>query len=182
MFLGKKMTCLWGALKPTKGTCRQWRAVDPIGCGVLESTCRHSLTPFRKLTKKASSGTNHVDLLVNTDALHSGMNGFMSLYFIIIIFKFVCLLYTGNLISLKDPELALAVEVCLKNLLQAFTCDNHEDEKMLQGLMTKVFPAGRRPPIITSHFLPYVHDTRKRWVEVTFYVDIAQSLVLWVTA
>lgn len=151
-------------MKPIKGTCRQWRAVGPIGCGVLGSTCLHSLTPFRKLTKKASSGTNHVDLLVRPDSLHSGMNGFMFilLYFIIIIFKFLCLLYTGNLISLKDPELALAVEVCLKNLLQAFTCDNHEDEKVLQGLMTKVCPAGRRPPIITSHFLPCVHDTRKR--------------------
>lgn len=179
MFLGKRMTCLWEALKPTKGTCRQWRAVGPIGCGVLGSTCRHSWTPFRKLTKKASSGTNHVDLLVRPDALHSGKNRFMFILldFIIIIFNFLCLLYTGNLISLKDPELALAVEVCLKNLLQAFTCDNHEDEKVLQGLMTKVFPAGRRPPIITSHFLPYVHDTRKRWVEVTFDVDLSRSLV-----
>lgn len=70
----------------------------------------------------------------------------------------------GYLISLKDPELALSVEVCLKGQLQAFTCDNHEDEKVLQGLMAKVLPSGRRPTIITSHFLPRVHDTRSRSV------------------
>uniref|UniRef100_A0A8D3D823 Structural maintenance of chromosomes protein 6 n=1 Tax=Scophthalmus maximus TaxID=52904 RepID=A0A8D3D823_SCOMX len=55
----------------------------------------------------------------------------------------------GYLISLKDPELALAVEVCLKGQLQAFTCDNYEDEKVLQGLMARVFTGGRRPTIIT---------------------------------
>uniref|UniRef100_A0A8C2ZHH5 Structural maintenance of chromosomes protein 6 n=1 Tax=Cyclopterus lumpus TaxID=8103 RepID=A0A8C2ZHH5_CYCLU len=57
----------------------------------------------------------------------------------------------GYLISLKDPDLALSVEVCLKGQLQAFTCDNHEDEKVLQSLMSKMFPTGRRPAIITSH-------------------------------
>lgn len=74
----------------------------------------------------------------------------------------------GYLISLKDPELALAIEVCLKGLLPAFTCDNHEDEKVLQGLMSRVFPPGRRPAIVTSHFLQYVHDTRKRWGHINY--------------
>uniref|UniRef100_A0A671XCQ1 Structural maintenance of chromosomes protein 6 n=1 Tax=Sparus aurata TaxID=8175 RepID=A0A671XCQ1_SPAAU len=60
----------------------------------------------------------------------------------------------GYHISLKDPEMALAVESCLKGQLQAFTCDNHEDERVLQGLMTRVLPRGRRPAIITSSFLP----------------------------
>lgn len=69
----------------------------------------------------------------------------------------------GYLISLKDPEIALAIEVCLRGQLQAFTCDNHEDEKVLQGLMAKVFPGGRRPTIITSQFIQHVHDTRRRW-------------------
>ncbi|XP_035535095.1 structural maintenance of chromosomes protein 6 [Morone saxatilis] len=82
----------------------------------------------------------------------------------------------GYLISLKDPEMALAVEVCLKGQLQAFTCDNHEDERVLQGLMTKVFPAGRRPAIITSHFLPHVHDTRKRAVNHPEYPSVLQAL------
>lgn len=53
--------------------------------------------------------------------------------------------------------------MCIKGQLQAFTCDNHEDERVLQGLMAQVFTSGRRPAIITSTFLPHVHDTRKRW-------------------
>lgn len=68
----------------------------------------------------------------------------------------------GYLISLKDPELALAVEVCLKNLIKAFMCDNYDDEKVLKGLMAKVFRAGPRPTIITSGFLSHVHNTRRR--------------------
>uniref|UniRef100_A0A3B4A2C9 RecF/RecN/SMC N-terminal domain-containing protein n=1 Tax=Periophthalmus magnuspinnatus TaxID=409849 RepID=A0A3B4A2C9_9GOBI len=54
------------------------------------------------------------------------------------------------LVSLKDPDHALAVEVCFKSLLLAFICDNHDDEKVLQGLMARVFPSGRRPTIITG--------------------------------
>ncbi|XP_045916316.1 structural maintenance of chromosomes protein 6-like [Micropterus dolomieu] len=82
----------------------------------------------------------------------------------------------GYLINLKDPELALAVEVCVKGQLNAFTCDNHEDEKVLQGLMGEVFPPGRRPVIITSHFLPHVHDTRKRAVNHPDYPSVLQAL------
>ncbi|KAK2856221.1 hypothetical protein Q5P01_004956 [Channa striata] len=82
----------------------------------------------------------------------------------------------GYLISLKDPEMALAVEVCLKGQLLAFTCDNHEDEKVLQGLMARVFPGGRRPAIITSQFLPRVHDTRKRAVNHPEYPSVLQAL------
>uniref|UniRef100_A0A3Q0RB84 Structural maintenance of chromosomes protein 6 n=1 Tax=Amphilophus citrinellus TaxID=61819 RepID=A0A3Q0RB84_AMPCI len=82
----------------------------------------------------------------------------------------------GFLISLKDPELALAVEVCLKGQLLAFTCDNYEDEKVLQGLMAKVFQGGRRPAIITSNFLQQVHDTRKRAVNHPNYPSVLQAL------
>lgn len=82
----------------------------------------------------------------------------------------------GYLINLKDPEHALAIEVCLKGQLHAFTCDNHEDEKVLLGLMTRVFPKGRRPAIITSHFLPHVHDTRKRAVNLPDYPSVLQAL------
>ncbi|XP_028252481.1 structural maintenance of chromosomes protein 6 [Parambassis ranga] len=82
----------------------------------------------------------------------------------------------GFLISLKDPEHALAVEVCIKHLLQAFTCDNYEDQKVLQGLMTKVLPAGRRPTIITSTFLSQVHDTRRRAVNHPQYPSVLQAL------
>uniref|UniRef100_A0A8C5CZA4 RecF/RecN/SMC N-terminal domain-containing protein n=1 Tax=Gadus morhua TaxID=8049 RepID=A0A8C5CZA4_GADMO len=68
----------------------------------------------------------------------------------------------GYCISLKDPQMALAVEVCLKGQLQAFACDNHKDENVLQGLMARVFPSGQRPGIITSRFLDRVHDTSRR--------------------
>ncbi|XP_036941437.1 structural maintenance of chromosomes protein 6 [Acanthopagrus latus] len=82
----------------------------------------------------------------------------------------------GFHISLKDPEMALAVESCLKGQLQAFTCDNHEDERVLQGLMTRVLPRGRRPAIITSSFLTSVHDTRKRAVNHPEYPSVLQAL------
>lgn len=82
----------------------------------------------------------------------------------------------GYLISLKDPEQALATELCLKGLLHAFTCDNHEDEKVLQRLMARVFTTGRRPSIITSSFLPRVHDTSRRGVNHPVYPSVLQSL------
>uniref|UniRef100_A0A3Q1G185 Structural maintenance of chromosomes protein 6 n=2 Tax=Acanthochromis polyacanthus TaxID=80966 RepID=A0A3Q1G185_9TELE len=82
----------------------------------------------------------------------------------------------GYLINLKDPELALAVEVCLKSLLQAFICDNYEDEKVLQGLMSKMFSGSRRPSIITSHFLRQIHDTKKRAVNHPDYPSVLQAL------
>lgn len=80
----------------------------------------------------------------------------------------------GHLINLRDPEMALAVEVCLKGQLQAFICDNHDDERVLQGLMARVLQ--RRPTIITSQFLPYVHDTRRRAVNHPQYPSVLQAL------
>ncbi|XP_037112816.1 structural maintenance of chromosomes protein 6 [Syngnathus acus] len=84
----------------------------------------------------------------------------------------------GYLIRLKDPEQALAIEVCLQSLLQAFTCDNYDDEKVLKGLMGRVFgpQSGRRPPIITCKFLPNVHDTRRRAVNHPDYPSVLQTL------
>ncbi|KAG7244154.1 hypothetical protein INR49_004227 [Caranx melampygus] len=82
----------------------------------------------------------------------------------------------GYLISPKDPEQALALEVCLKGQLMAFTCDNHQDERVLQGLMARVFSSGRRPTIITSQFLPKIHDTRKRAVNHPLYPSVLQAL------
>ncbi|KAM3871241.1 structural maintenance of chromosomes protein 6-like [Diretmus argenteus] len=82
----------------------------------------------------------------------------------------------GYCISLKDPELALAIEICLKNQLQAFTCDNYEDEKVLQAIMSRILRGGRRPTIITSAFLPRVHDTSRRCVAHPQYPSVLQSL------
>lgn len=44
----------------------------------------------------------------------------------------------GACIHLRDPELALAIESCLKGLLQAYCCHNHADERVLQSLMKKI--------------------------------------------
>uniref|UniRef100_A0A667ZZY3 Structural maintenance of chromosomes protein 6 n=1 Tax=Myripristis murdjan TaxID=586833 RepID=A0A667ZZY3_9TELE len=82
----------------------------------------------------------------------------------------------GYCISLKDPELALAVEVCLKSFLHSFTCDNYDDEKVLQGLMARVLKGGRRPTIITSAFLSNVHDTTSRAVNHPEYPSVLQAL------
>ncbi|XP_034044240.1 LOW QUALITY PROTEIN: structural maintenance of chromosomes protein 6-like [Thalassophryne amazonica] len=82
----------------------------------------------------------------------------------------------GYCIRLKDPELALAVEVCLKSLLQAFICDNYEDEKVLQELMSRAFRSGRRPTIITSQFILHIHNTRMRAVNHPEYPSVLQAL------
>ncbi|XP_067400836.1 structural maintenance of chromosomes protein 6 isoform X3 [Emydura macquarii macquarii] len=63
-----------------------------------------------------------------------------------------------------DAELTLAVEACLKSLLQAFCCDNHHDERTLQTLMSKFYPTGYRPQIIVSRFQNKVYDVRHRAV------------------
>uniref|UniRef100_A0AAY4BE29 Rad50/SbcC-type AAA domain-containing protein n=1 Tax=Denticeps clupeoides TaxID=299321 RepID=A0AAY4BE29_9TELE len=57
----------------------------------------------------------------------------------------------GFCICLKDPELAVAVESCLKSLMLAFCCDNHRDEALLQSLMSRYFK-DKRPQIIVSEF------------------------------
>uniref|UniRef100_H3D3W7 Structural maintenance of chromosomes protein 6 n=1 Tax=Tetraodon nigroviridis TaxID=99883 RepID=H3D3W7_TETNG len=82
----------------------------------------------------------------------------------------------GYLISLKDQELALPIEICLKNQLLAFTCDNYDDERVLKGLMAKVLHHGRRPAIITSRFFPKVHDTQRRGVRHPEYPSVLQAL------
>uniref|UniRef100_A0A665WVZ6 Structural maintenance of chromosomes protein 6 n=1 Tax=Echeneis naucrates TaxID=173247 RepID=A0A665WVZ6_ECHNA len=79
----------------------------------------------------------------------------------------------GYLISPKDPEYALAIEVCLKGLLLAFTCDNYDDERVLQHLMAKMIPGNRRHTIITSQFIPHIHNTTKRHPE---YPSVLQAL------
>ncbi|KAH0621959.1 hypothetical protein JD844_023747 [Phrynosoma platyrhinos] len=70
----------------------------------------------------------------------------------------------GAFIHLKDADLALAVESCLKGLVLAFCCDNHKDERELQTLMSKFCQPGSRPQIIVSRFQTNVYDTRARAV------------------
>uniref|UniRef100_A0A8C2RCD3 Structural maintenance of chromosomes protein 6 n=1 Tax=Capra hircus TaxID=9925 RepID=A0A8C2RCD3_CAPHI len=69
----------------------------------------------------------------------------------------------GACIHLRDPELALAIESCLKGLLQAYCCHNHADERVLQALMKKFYPPGTsRPQIIVSEFRNEMYDVRHR--------------------
>ncbi|EMP42348.1 Structural maintenance of chromosomes protein 6 [Chelonia mydas] len=82
----------------------------------------------------------------------------------------------GAFISLKDVELTLAVETCLKSLLQAFCCDNHHDERTLQTLMSKFYPSGYRPQIIVSRFRNEVYDVRPRAVHHPEFPSVLTAL------
>ena len=71
--------------------------------------------------------------------------------------------FLGACIHLRDPELALAIESCLKGLLQAYCCHNHADERVLQALMKKFYsPGTSRPQIIVSEFRNEMYDVRHR--------------------
>lgn len=72
------------------------------------------------------------------------------------------LLFLGFCIRLRDPELDLAVESCLKALMLAFCCDNYADERELQRIMSRCFPSGRRPQIIVSTFTDTLYNVSSR--------------------
>ncbi|XP_072107385.1 structural maintenance of chromosomes protein 6-like [Mobula birostris] len=68
----------------------------------------------------------------------------------------------GTCLRLKYPELALAVESCLRGLLLSFCCDNYKDEQVLQTLMSRYFNAGRRPQINVCEFSNQVYNIKDR--------------------
>ncbi|XP_060089617.1 structural maintenance of chromosomes protein 6 [Heteronotia binoei] len=82
----------------------------------------------------------------------------------------------GAFIHLKDAELALAIETCLKNLVLAFCCDNHSDERILQALMSKFYPPGFRPQIIVSTFRHNIYDVRQKAVDHPEYPSVLTAL------
>ncbi|NXO79329.1 SMC6 protein, partial [Sitta europaea] len=82
----------------------------------------------------------------------------------------------GALIHPKDPELILAIESCLKGLLQAFCCDNHSDERALQLLMAKYFARGHRPQIIVNKFQNKIYDTSERAVRHPEFPSVLTAL------
>nr|XP_054485028.1 structural maintenance of chromosomes protein 6 isoform X2 [Agelaius phoeniceus] len=82
----------------------------------------------------------------------------------------------GALIHPKDPELILAIECCLKSLLQAFCCDNHSDERTLQSLMSKYYPRGHRPQIIVNKFQNKIYDTSQRAVHHPEFPTVLAAL------
>ncbi|NWZ82120.1 SMC6 protein, partial [Poecile atricapillus] len=82
----------------------------------------------------------------------------------------------GALIHPKDPELILAIESCLKGLLQAFCCDNHSDERTLQLLMSKYYARGHRPQIIVNKFQNKIYDTSQRAVHHPEFPSVLTAL------
>ncbi|KAJ8356926.1 hypothetical protein SKAU_G00197200 [Synaphobranchus kaupii] len=82
----------------------------------------------------------------------------------------------GYCICLKDPELALAVESCLKGLMMAFCCDNYKDEKTLQGLMSRHYNNLKRPQIIVSEFSNSLYNISGRAVQHPEYPTVLQAL------
>ncbi|XP_030643222.1 structural maintenance of chromosomes protein 6 [Chanos chanos] len=82
----------------------------------------------------------------------------------------------GFCITLRDAELGLAVESCLKTLMLAFCCDNHKDEKVLQALMGCFYPEGRRPQIIVSEFSDTLYNIGGRAVNHPRYPTVLQAL------
>ncbi|KAM3930475.1 structural maintenance of chromosomes protein 6 [Leptodactylus fuscus] len=82
----------------------------------------------------------------------------------------------GACIRLKDPQLALAVESCLKSLVLAFCCDNHQDERMLQSIMLKVLPHGHRPQIIVNEFRNEIYNVSQRAVQHPNYPTVLTAL------
>ncbi|KFQ34223.1 Structural maintenance of chromosomes protein 6, partial [Merops nubicus] len=81
----------------------------------------------------------------------------------------------GAFIHPKDAELTLAVESCLKSLVQAFCCDNHSDERTLQRLMSK-YSHGFRPQIIVNKFQNEVYDVRQRGVHHPEFPSVLTAL------
>ncbi|XP_071598075.1 structural maintenance of chromosomes protein 6 [Heliangelus exortis] len=82
----------------------------------------------------------------------------------------------GAFIHPKDAELTLAVESCLKGLVQAFCCDNHSDERNLQLLMLKHYPRGFRPQIIVNKFQNQVYDVRHSGVNHPEFPSVLTAL------
>ncbi|XP_074942853.1 structural maintenance of chromosomes protein 6 [Phalacrocorax aristotelis] len=82
----------------------------------------------------------------------------------------------GAFIHPKDAELTLAVESCLKSLVQAFCCDNHSDERTLQLLMSQYYPRGFRPQIIVNKFQNEVYDVRHRGVHHPEFPSVLTAL------
>ncbi|OXB84396.1 UNVERIFIED_CONTAM: hypothetical protein H355_010823 [Colinus virginianus] len=82
----------------------------------------------------------------------------------------------GAFIHPKDPELSLAIEACLKTLVQAFCCDNHSDERVLQQLMSKYYPRAARPLIIVNKFRDKIYDVRHSGVHHPEFPSVLTAL------
>ncbi|GCC28180.1 hypothetical protein chiPu_0006608 [Chiloscyllium punctatum] len=82
----------------------------------------------------------------------------------------------GACFKLKYPELALAVENCLRNLLHSFCCDNYRDEQVLQSLMSQYFNPRKRPQINVCEFSNQVYNIKNRAVYHPEFPTVFESL------
>ncbi|XP_059501691.1 structural maintenance of chromosomes protein 6-like [Stegostoma tigrinum] len=82
----------------------------------------------------------------------------------------------GVCFRLKYPQLALAVESCLRGLLLSFCCDNYRDEQVLQSLMSQCFHSGRRPQINVCEFSNQVYNIKDRAVRHPDFPTVFECL------
>uniref|UniRef100_UPI00358F1211 structural maintenance of chromosomes protein 6-like n=1 Tax=Myxine glutinosa TaxID=7769 RepID=UPI00358F1211 len=72
----------------------------------------------------------------------------------------------GSLLRIRDPELALAAESCLKDIVYAFCCHSYQDEHTLESIIRGMPLRGHRPQIIVTPFLDKLHEISKRAASV----------------
>ncbi|KAK3592068.1 hypothetical protein CHS0354_019324 [Potamilus streckersoni] len=78
----------------------------------------------------------------------------------------------GACFKLVDQRWGLAIECCLKSLLNAFVCHDHDDEKMLELIMSTVCPQQYKPVIIVTKFKDQVYDYSRNCVQSGKYQSI----------
>lgn len=83
----------------------------------------------------------------------------------------------GACIRVKDPNLAVAVESCLRSYMKTFCCDNYRDEKLLQELMSPHFPKGSRPQIVVCAFTDQVYRVENRGVHHPEFPSVLDTLI-----
>ncbi|XP_074643898.1 structural maintenance of chromosomes protein 6-like isoform X2 [Tubulanus polymorphus] len=83
----------------------------------------------------------------------------------------------GSLIHLRDSNWALAIECSLGGQIKAFCCDNMDDSKVLQGLMSQLnIPKNQIPSILVSRFLGRRHDVSQHAAQTDKYPTVLDML------
>lgn len=103
-----------------------------------------------------------LDLFSQISAVIASIQSSPTLIFSFQLLFNLCARSAGVCMSLKNPSLAVAVESCLRSLVKAFCCDNYHDEALLQELMSRYYPRGKRPQIIVCPFTKEVYNTEER--------------------
>jgi len=83
----------------------------------------------------------------------------------------------GMYLQPKSSEWSLAIEQCLGQLLYAFVCNNYEDERFLQTLISKhIKLVHKRPRIIVMDFKTPLYDHNKFRPDHTQYPTVYEML------